>query len=170
MKWQLFYVPFTKLWKGGNVSVSAFLLFMKCQLNNLSDPVGLTSSFCLAWFIWLASSVVHICISFPPLYLLLPCATVMTGTAVLLVLPALLFYFWIIPLTCLCHLIKKQTRFKHNSRLTCLFSLVTGICSPSSFRSYNIGFPNRSVCDIWKVSDMSSFTLPVYSSNPFRLW
>lgn len=53
---------------------------------------------------------------------------------------------------------------------TCLLSLVTGVCSPSSFRSYNIGFPNRSVCDIWKVSDMSFSTLPVYSSSPFKLW
>lgn len=31
---------------------------------------------------------------------------------------------------------------------TCLFSLVTGIWSPSSFRSYSTGFPKRSVCDI----------------------
>lgn len=53
---------------------------------------------------------------------------------------------------------------------TCLFSLVTGICSPFSSKSYKTGLPNRSVCDIWKVSDMSSSTFPAYSSNPFRLW
>lgn len=54
--------------------------------------------------------------------------------------------------------------------LTLLLSLVTGILSPFSLRSYMSGFPNRSLWEIWKVIIMSSSTLPSYSSSSFRLW
>lgn len=55
-------------------------------------------------------------------------------------------------------------------QFTFLFSFVTGILSPFSLKSYISGFPNKSVCEIWKVIIMSSSTLPSYSSSSFRLW
>ena len=64
----------------------------------------------------------------------------------------------------------RGVNMKNVRHFTCLFSLVTGISSPSSFKSCKTGLPKRSVCDIWKVSIMSVSTLPVYSSSSFRLW